>query len=451
MNGSSAFANVFRLPELRKKIFVTLALLFVYRLGFHIPLPGCNVLVLQGFTGRSEGSDVLGLINVLSGGRLQFPVLFSLGILPYISSSIIFSLLVKVIPRLEALSKEGPAGQRKINQLTRLVTVPLCIFQGLVLCFTRFKGSQGKVYGQEATDFLVPVLQSESFLTVAGATVMIVAGMTAGTLFIMWLGEQITEYGLGNGASLIIMAGIVSGVPSAAGQIFQNAISDRNQILVIATLIVCYIAVVLAVIMITKGQRRIPIQQAKLMRGQKMYGGARHYLPLKVNMANVMPVIFSSSLLMFPNLIGGIFGVKFLNPGDFWYTTLDIALIFFFSFFWTSIMFQPQEIANQLKENGSFVPGIRPGRKTAEYLEKIMVRITLVGAAFLAVIALLPNLVTGSLSVDAQTASFLGGTGILIVVGVALDLVDKLNSQLLQRNYEGFMSAASAKRGAKGR
>ena len=258
-SSTSAFLNVFRIPELRKKIFITLALLFVYRIGFHIPLPGVNVLVLEGTKNQISGNDVLGLMNVLSGGQLQLPVLFSLGILPYISSSIIFSLLVKVVPRLEALSKEGPAGQKKINQLTRLTTVPLCLVQGIVLCITQFK-SRGQVYGQEITDWMVPALATDSsFMSAFGAGAMLVLGMTAGTLFIMWLGEQITEYGVGNGASLIIMAGIIAGLPGAVTKVIGDAMEDRAMFLIIAVLILSYIGVVLAVVMITKGQRRIPV------------------------------------------------------------------------------------------------------------------------------------------------------------------------------------------------
>ncbi len=454
MSGTAAFLNIFRLPELRKKIFITLGLLFVYRIGFHIPLPGVDVAVMNNLTGTGSGSDVLGLMNVLSGGELQWPVVFSLGILPYISASIIFSLLVKVIPRLEELSKEGPAGQRKINQLTRLATVPLCIVQGIALCFTTFKPRFGPISEAVQQNYpMVPMLH-EGFWAGFGGMAMIVIGMTAGTLFIMWLGEQITEYGIGNGASLIIMAGIIAALPAAASRVIGDAIEDRSRILTIAMLIVSYLIVVLTVVLITKGQRRIPIQQAKLMKGRKLYGGAKHYLPIKVNMANVMPVIFASSLLMFPNLIAGAFrdagSGPWISPGGFVYVAIFVVLIFFFSFFWTSMMFQPQEMANNLKEYGSFIPGIRPGRKTADFLEKVMTRITIVGAAFLAVIAIIPTLVTSTMNVDYMTASFLGGTGILIVVGVALDLVDKLNAHLVSRNYDGFMSASAAKRGARG-
>ena len=447
----SGVVNIFKIPDIRKKIFITLGILFIYRIGFHIPLPGVNHLAMRGLAEGAGGGSVLGIMNVLSGGQLQIPVLFSLGILPYISSSIIFSLLVKVVPSLEALSKEGPAGQKKINQLTRLFTVPLCMLQGTVLVVSVFKPLSAPVAGQEGVTALVVPALSGSFGSQFGAGLMIVLGMTAGTLFVMWLGEQITEFGLGNGASLIIMAGIVAGMPSAFLRIFQDATENRGRILIVALLILCYIAVVIAVVMITKGQRRIPIQQAKLMKGRRMVGGAKHYLPLKVNMANVMPVIFASSLLMFPNLFASALGKDTLiEPGGWWYLILFIGLIFFFSFFWTSMMFQPTDMANNLKEYGSFVPGIRPGRRTAEYLERIMIRVTLAGGAFLATIAILPTIVASTLNVDWLTASFLGGTGILIVVGVALDLVDKLNAQLLQRNYEGFMSASAAKRGGRG-
>ncbi len=448
MSNGSALVSIFRIPDLRKKIFITLSLLFVYRIGFHIPLPGVDYRVLQGISSRSAGNDILGLMNVLSGGNMQLPLLFSLGILPYISSSIIFSLLVKVIPRLEELSKEGPAGQKKINQLTRLMTVPLCMVQGTILVRSVFTGS-GPIAGQEGVVApLIPGLEA-GFMASFGMGAMLVLGMTAGTLFIMWLGEQITEHGIGNGASLIIMAGILAGMPAAFSRVVTQAIDDRSYVLVAAVLVLSYIGVVMGIVMITKGQRRIPIQQAKLMKGRKMYGGSKHYLPIKVNMANVMPVIFASSLLMFPNLIARAFpgGGSILAFGGWWHTTLFIGLIFFFSFFWTSMMFQPTEMANNLKEYGSFIPGIRPGRKTAEFLERVMTRITLVGGAFLAVIAIIPTLVADMLKVDPGTASFLGGTGVLIIVGVALDIVDKLNSHLLERNYDGFMSSGSAKRG----
>jgi preprotein translocase subunit SecY len=440
----TALANLFRVPEIRKKIGITLGLLFVSRIGTHIPLPGVDVEAWYAIVSKQADSGVtqiVGLMNALSGGNLNSPVLFSLGILPYITASIILSLLVKVIPSLEALSKEGPAGQKKINQYSRLLTVPLCIFQSIAICYTFFRplGEEGNM--------VVPNFG-------LGFVIMAVLAITAGTIFLMWLGEQITEYGIGNGVSLLITAGIVADIPLAFYRMLQLSTEDPSFILKSATLLVMYTAIVVGVVYMTKGQRRIPIQQAKLVKGRRMVGGARHYLPVKLNMANVMPVIFASSLLILPSTIigwvsGDTSGRGFLSPGGWWWITLEIGLIFFFSYFWTSLMFQPSEMANNLKEYGSFIPGIRPGKKTADFLERVMVRVTLVGAAFLAVIAIIPTLVAQLMQVDYLVAQFLGGTGILIVVGVSLDLVDKLNASLLQRNYEGFMSASASKRGGR--
>jgi preprotein translocase subunit SecY len=426
--------NLFRVPEIRKRIFLTFGLLFVYRIGFHVPLPGVDYEQLRNFLERSADrtvSDVVGLMSALSGANLNAPVIFSLGVLPYISASIIFSLLVKVIPALEALSKEGAAGQRKINQYSRLLTVPLALGQAIVLCFATFKGLAGQG--------VIPAFG-------AGFVISASLGITAGTVFLMWLGEQITEYGIGNGISLLIVAGIVDTVPVAFGRLIKAAGDDRGNIITLIVLAAVYLAIVIGVIYVSKGQRRIPMQQAKLMKGRKMYGGVRHYLPIKLNMANVMPVIFASSLLLLPMQVIQWFtpstaALSWMSYGSWLHVLLFTGLIFFFSYFWTSLMFQPVEIANNLKEQGSFVPGIRPGRKTAEFLERVLVRITLVGAFFLAIIAVIPEIASRSMGVDALVASFLGGTGILIVVGVTLDVVDKLNASLLMRNYEGFMGA----------
>jgi preprotein translocase subunit SecY len=429
--------NLFRVEEIRKRIFVTLGLLFVYRIGWHVPLPGVDFTALRIFLEKSADKtvgDVIGLMSALSGANLNAPVLFSLGVLPYISASIIFSLLVKVIPSLEALSKEGAAGQRKINQYSRLLTVPLALGQAVVLCITTFKGlSKGET---------LPVIPDYDFGFVITASL----GITAGTIFLMWLGEQITEYGVGNGISLLIVSGIVDNVPLAFGRLIKDAVAERGNIVKVAILAAVYLAIVIGVIYMSKGQRRIPMQQAKLMKGRKMYGGVRHYLPIKLNMANVMPVIFASSLLLLPMQVIQWFthdraAVSWMAYGSWLHVMLYTGLIFFFSYFWTSLMFQPTEIANNLKESGSFVPGIRPGKKTAEFLERVLVRITLVGAFFLAIVAVIPEIASKSMGVDALVASFLGGTGILIVVGVTLDVVDKLNASLLMRNYEGFMGA----------
>jgi preprotein translocase subunit SecY len=427
--------NLFRVEEIRRRIFVTFALLFVYRIGWHVPLPGVDFTALRNMLAVSADKtvgDVIGLMSALSGANLNAPVIFALGVLPYISASIIFSLLVKVIPSLEALSKEGAAGQRKINQYSRLLTVPLALGQAIVLCVTTFKGLRHEP----------AVIPDYDFGFVLTASL----GITAGTIFLMWIGEQITEYGVGNGISLLIVAGIVDSVPLAFGRLLKEAVTERGNIIKVAVLAAVYLAIVIGVIYMSKGQRRIPMQQAKLMKGRKMYGGVRHYLPIKLNMANVMPVIFASSLLLLPMQVIQWFSasnaaISWLAYGSFVHVLLYTALIIFFSYFWTSLMFQPTEIANNLKEQGSFVPGIRPGRKTADYLERVLVRITLVGAFFLAIIAVIPEIASKSMAVDPLVSSFLGGTGILIVVGVTLDVVDKLNASLLMRNYEGFMGA----------
>lgn len=427
--------SIFRVPELRKKIFITVALLFVYRIGWHIPLPGVNVETVRVIQNEMFGAlgGLVGLFNAISAGGLDQCTLFSLGIMPYISSSIIFSLLVKVVPALEKLSKEGASGQKKINQYTRLLTVPICIVQSLMVVIgimgSRFTGD---------LHIVDPVLYGSFFYKL-----ICITGITAGTVFLMWLGEQITEYGVGNGISLLIMAGIVAALPSIFSnqiQMIRDGFAEPQTLVVIGFL---FVGVVLAVVFITKGQRRIPIQQAKLTRGRKMYGGQRHYLPFKVNQAGVMPVIFASALLTIPSMLFQGLHLdtiaSYFTYGSFWYVTVYVVLVFFFAYFWNSLMFQPTEIANNLKEHSSFIPGIRPGKRTAEFLENIMVRITLVGAAFLATIAVFPMFVTGALDSPGMLASFLGGTTILIVVGVALDLVDKINSYLRMRDYEGFL------------
>ncbi|HMS18146.1 MAG TPA: preprotein translocase subunit SecY, partial [Planctomycetota bacterium] len=426
----TAIQNLFRIESLRKKIFVTLGLLFVARVGLHIPLPGVNRDAFKAMVENAFGGGVTaitGLFNALSGGNVNAPVLFSMGILPYISASIIFSLLVKVVPSLEALSKEGASGQKKINQYSRLLTVPLCVVQGTAITMAHFWGMR--------TETAQVCPNTIGFLITA------VLGMTAGTIFLMWLGEQITAHGIGNGVSLLIVAGIVSDLPQAFFAIIKQAAEDRGQILTALVLFGVYFAMVIGIVYMTRAQRRIPMQQAKQMRGNKMMGGQRHYLPIKLNAASVMPVIFASALLTLPATISTWISGRqdgFLAYGGWWWVFLFSALIMFFAFFWTSLMFQPSEMANNLQEYGSFIPGIRPGPKTAAFLEKVMTHITLVGAVMLTLVAIVPMLVTNELGVQAIVSSFMGGTGILIIVGVTLDLVDQLNANLLQRNYEGF-------------
>jgi preprotein translocase subunit SecY len=419
--------NVFRVPDLRSRLWVTLVFLLVYRIGMNIPLPGVNMSVLKEVLHKRDEGDFQNLINMLSGGGIAGCALFSMGIMPYISASIIFSLLVKVIPTLEAIAKEGSAGQRRVNQWTRYATVPLAFVQAWIVMRTIYQTP----YPGLGADQLIP----SGFFVGLGA----VLALTAGTIFLMWIGEQITEHGVGNGISLLIMAGIIARLPENIRQLIHQHPSPLTPLL----LAVLFVSVVVIVVYITKGTRRIPVQYAKLVRGHRAYGGQRHFLPIKVNQAGVMPVIFSSSLLAFPQVIGhglhwnwlaNVFGY-----GSWWYTVFDIALIYFFSYFWTSLMFNPAEMSKNMKESGSFIPGIRPGRHTADFLQRVMTHMTLAGASFLAVIALVPGWLARNAEAPPQIAQFLGGTSILIVVSVALDLVDKLNSHLLMRRYEGFM------------
>lgn len=430
-----SITNLWKVKEIRSKVLVTLVLLFVYRIGFYIPLPGVNLSAsLENLYSREGFGRLFGLMNVLTGGQLQSATLFSLGVMPYISASIIFSLLTKVVPALEKLSKEGQTGQRKINQYTRIATVGICIVQSLfVVLGVLWKNQQ---------------MLHKGVLDWFGLyAIVVMVALTAGTMFVMWLGEQITEHGVGNGISLIIMAGIISNLYPSIETYFegQAGFSTEAWQSLLVFLGAWGVAVV-AVVYITKAQRRIPIQQAKHTRGRRVYGGQRHFLPFKINQAGVMPIVFGSALLIIPTVIGQALGWRWLEDSfagqrGFWFVTTYSAMIFFFSFFWTSMMFQPNDIANNLKENGSFIPGIKPGRDTAKFLEDTMVRLTLAGAAFLAIVAVFPSLVgtrRGG-TMDQVLIYFMSGTSILIVVGVALDMVEKLNAMLVMRNYEGFM------------
>ena len=433
-----SLVNIFRVPELKKRVLFTMGVLGVYSVCSLIPLPGIDQTAL-GIMNRPKNpiGDLFGMASMLSAGQFSQCTIIALGIMPYISASIIFQLLSSTVPALERLAKEGETGRRKINEYTRYATIPLCIVQGAM--YIRFMISQG-------------IIRSSPGMWVEGLVVF-----TAGAVFLMWLGEQIDEYGIGNGASILITAGIVDRVPAAFEFIFSNfdprltAGGDKVGIGKLVILAAGFVLVVLGVVLIYQGQRRIPIQQAKHMRGRRVYGGQRQYLPLRVNQASVMPVIFASSLLIFPSWIFGYLdrqaggaGVihaiySMFLPGAFIYTVLYVAMIFFFAFFWTAIQFNPKEMANNLRDYGSFIPGMRPGRRTADYLERVMIRITLAGAAFLSVIAVLPQVVMQQFNTPWVVASFFGGTGLLIVVSVLLDVVQKVESHLLMRHYEGFM------------
>jgi preprotein translocase subunit SecY len=443
---NSSLLNIFRIPELRKKLWITISLLLVYRIGFHIPIPG----VIYDNLAQQTGGDsmVFGIMNALSGGAIGSCMIFALGVMPYISSSIIFSLLVKVVPALEALQKEGATGVKKINQYTRWATVPICIVQSLFVIY-------GMLLPQARVQHLIdPDLIGGGFTTFIYVVGLIVT-FTAGTLFIMWVGEKITENGVGNGISLIIMAGIVADLP-AQYQMLSGALEPSERWQTLVQFGVLYFAIVLGIVFVTKAQRRIPVTHAKHVKGRRVYGQQKSYLPLRVNQANVMPIIFASALWVAPAVIAKIPGMGWVDQtlrwGGFWWVVGYSALIFFFSYFWTALVFQPNELANNLKEYGGFVPGLRPGKRTADELERIMIRITLVGATFLCLISLMPNLVSSQIpNLPPPLTIFLGGTSMLIVVGVALDLVDKVNSYVVMRNYEGFMTSGSAASWARGR
>jgi len=448
--------DILKIPELRRRIGWTILLLVVFRFGFHVFIPGIDIpTFLESQKGKGSGAlDWLIYTSALTGGNLSAPVLFALGIMPYISASIIFSLMIKVFPRLEALSKEGEQGRRTINRYTRYFTVLLCVIQATFLVNNWQTPGQGGVAISQANGFW------------SWTAILQLLCLSSGSLFLMWLGEKITEYGIGNGTSLIIMVGIIADMPLALGVMgksIQNAEPEFVPFQVAKGLvtIVLYCAVVAGVVFITKGQRRIPIQAARAVKGRRVYGGQRQYMPVKVNAAGVLPIIFAQSLVVIPSTFlawlslqsGSNWFTTFIqhiatafSQGGFLYVIAFVGMIFFFTYFWTTLMFNPVEIANNLKEYGSFIPGIRPGKFTAEYLEKIIKRITLAGAAFLAVIALVPQLVAQALEVDRTITQFLGGTGILIVVGVALDLVDKIEAQLLVRQYEGFMRGGEGPR-----
>jgi len=424
------FLQLMGIPDVRSKILLTFGLMLAYRVGFHVPLPGMSPEFLRQ-QASAGGGTAFGLISAFSGGAIGQTVLFALGIMPYISASIIFSILGKVSPQIEAIQKEGASGQKKINQWTRLCVVPISLLQACMVWFGLFLKTEG-------------MLITDRSLWIVGPAVVL--GLMAGAFFVMWLGELITEHGIGNGASLIIMAGIIASMPGSIANVLNQQDDAYNTLL---TLVGIWISIVVVIVFIQKGERRIPIQYARLTRGRRVYGGQKHYLPLKVNMAGVMPIIFASALFIVPGLVFSFFGWDMLaswfqDTDGFVYVLGYLVLVFGFCFFWNNLMFRPEEIADNLREHGSFIPGIRPGAKTAAYLKDVLTRITLAGAVFLSVIAVLPNFITGNIpGLSGRLAYFLGGTSVLIVVGVALDLVDRLNAQLVMHNYEGFTKGKS--------
>lgn len=448
---------VFTIPELRNKILLTVFLLAIYRVGWQIPLPMVDQTAIANTADQGGGlAAFMQQVSVFSAAQIQQATIFGLGIMPYISASIIFQLLGTVWKPIEDLRKEGETGRKKINEYTRYVTVILCVVQSAVFVRWFLMAGGG---GGSGSSLIDSAFMSGGVLPISWQIVA-VAIMTCGTIFLMWLGEQIDEYGIGNGISLLIMAGILARMPVALINLFKNAelqlvglTSGRTGVETLIVLSVLFVAVIFGVVYITLGQRRIPTQSAKHVRGRRVYGGSRQYLPLRINQAGVMPIIFASSMLMIPaivlNMLGNVWTSQanvltqlaglFSGGGSYVYNLLYVAMIFFFCYFWTTITFNPKEMADNLKDSGTFIPGYRPGRRTAEYLDKVVNRITYVGAGFLALVAIVPSIISSWMQVDFTVASFYGGTGLLIAVSVAFDLVQKIDSHLVMRNYRGLL------------
>jgi len=424
----SALANIAKIPELRKRLLFSLGMLAVYRVGIFVTTPGVDRNVMKQIVAAQSGS-FLGMFNLFSGGALEQLSIFALGIMPYVSASIILTLMQVVIPQLEELRKEGESGQRTINQYTRYGTVVLSMVQsfGIALYLESLNGSESQ-FGDVVAE---PGL---------GFRLLTMLALTTGTAFIMWLGEQITERGIGNGISLIIFAGIVSGIPDA---IFSTGSQVKiGQIQPVSLVLVTFICLVVVgvIVFFERAQRRIPIQYAKRMVGRKMYGGQGSHLPLRVNSAGVIPPIFASSLLMFPSTLANyqLPGAQALSnvlvPGDWRYTLIYVTLIIFFAFFYTAVTFQPVQVADNLKKQNAFIPGIRPGKATADFIDRVMTRITVGGALYMALVCTIPDF----LRVGFRVPFYFGGTSIMIVVGVALDTVQQIESHLITRHYEGL-------------
>ena len=424
----SSIENIFKIPELKKRIYITLALLVVYRVGVHVPTPGIDGTALATFFAGKKGT-LLGLFDMFSGGALERLSVFALGIMPYISASIILQLLTVTIPHLERLSKEGEQGRKKITQYTRYGTILLSVIQGFGIS-----------------------IGLESMSSPGGAPVVIHPGwefrimtvmtLTAGTAFIMWLGEQITERGIGNGISLIIFAGIIVRMPNAIRNTFRLLSTGEMGIFSVLILLVLMILVVAFIIYMEQGQRRIPVQYAKRVVGRKMYGGQSTHLPLKVNTSGVIPPIFASSIIMFPATIASFITIPWMQslasavrPGNIVYESLYVGFIFFFCYFYTAVTFNPADVADNMKKQGGYIPGIRPGKRTADHIDRVLTRITLGGAIYVSAVCVLPSVLTTKFNVP----FYFGGTALLIVVGVAIDTIQQIESHMLARHYEGFL------------
>ena len=428
----TAFGRAFKTPDLRKKLLFTLAVIAIYRLGSTVPGPGVDFVAIQNCLTQNENNDLYALVNLFSGGALLQLSVFALGIMPYITSSIILQLLTVVIPRLETLKAEGQSGQAKITQYTRYLTIALAVLQATgIIALARS--------GRLLQDCAQPIIPDDGLFRI----IILVLTLTAGTAVIMWLGELVTDRGVGNGMSVLIFTSIISSVPSQGGNILQQ----DNGPFILAAVGLLILVVITLVVFVEQAQRRIPVQYAKRQIGRRMYGGTSTYIPLKVNQAGVIPVIFASSLLYLPQLLQNVwtsnqgftqFIQQRLQSDDPLYLAVYFGLVIFFTYFYVAITFNPVEVSDNMKKYGGFVPGIRPGRATAEYLDYILSRITAFGALYLGLVAVLPYLLF-SFSSDAAQSTPFGGTAVLIIVGVGLETVKQVESQLMLRNYEGFL------------
>lgn len=423
-----ALKNIFKIPELKKRVLFSLGMLAVYRIGCHIPVPGIDRLALSHFFREAQGT-LLGLFDMFSGGALERLTVFALGIMPYISSSIIFQLLTVVVPAIEKLSKEGEAGRKKIIQYTRYGTVVLSVVQGLGISIglESMRGPAGE---------LVVPTPGWSF------RLMTVLTLTAGTAFIMWLGEQMSEKGIGNGISLIIFAGIVVRIPSAIGNTIKLLNAGQISLFAIIFVFALMFAVIAGVVFVERGQRRLPIHYAKKVVGLKTFNAQSSHLPLKVNMAGVIPPIFASSIIMFPATIANFIDIPWvqkaaqsLTPGNWIYNMFFVAFIVFFCYFYTAVTFNPVDVAENIKKHGGYIPGIRPGKETSDFMDSVLTRLTFAGAIYISIVCVLPSILIGKFNLP----FYFGGTALLIAVGVGMDTVAQIESHLITRNYEGFL------------
>lgn len=426
--------NIFKIPELRKKLFFTLFIFFIYRLGGHIPVPGINISALTSWF-QSQAQGILGLYDVFAGGNVSRATIFALGIMPYISSSIIMQLLGAVVPFLQKLQHEGEEGRKKITQYTRYMTILLAVIQGYAISMLL----EGLAPGG------MPVVSNPGL----PFRLITVITLTAGTIFVMWLGEKITEKGIGNGISMIILVGIIARSPNDILNVIRQLTAGTLGITAVAFVAIVFILITASVVLVTQSQRRIPVQYAKVVRGRKIYGGQSTYIPLNVNAAGVIPIIFAQSIIMLPTTLASFFSgnafsewfVNVMSVGSPAYSIIYGLLVIFFAFFYTSMVINPQDIADNMRKYGGFIPGKRPGRQTKEYIDKVISRITLPGAVFYAAIAILPIYLINFTRVPI----FFGGTSVLITVGVILETVSQIESHLTMRNYEGFLKKGKIK------